>query len=257
MSTSRGIAVAVAALAAFSALSACAERTGTVEPSTSSSTTMMSAIADAIDVASVPGNFGPLEPGNYYIRPVVPEGPTISVHFTIPAEGWLAFIGGFKPGVDGRDQTVALHILNVTNLVRHGCSDHAIADPIGDTTEDLASALATLEPFEVVEAPSEVSRWGYDGTRLVLQVPELPTSVAAGQLKFTDCVENEVKSWIGRPLSYVYYGYSPGLIEEFWILDVDGQRLVVATDHFPDTPPDDMDELQAVLDSIGFVVDAG
>lgn len=236
MSTSRGIAVAVAALA-VAALSACAERTGTVEPSMSSSTTIMpSAIADAIDVMSVRGRFGPLKPGKYYVRPVVPDGSNISVHFTIPAEGWLAFIGGFKPGEDGRDQTVALHILNVTNLVRHGCSDHAIAGPIGDTTEDLASALATLEPFEVVEAPSEVSRWGYDGTRLVLQVPELPTTVAAGQLKFTGCVENEVKSWIGRPLSYAYYGYSPGLIEEFWILDVDGQRLVVATDHFPDTP---------------------
>ena len=88
-------------------------------------------------------------------------------------------------------------------------------------------------------------------------MPELPTTVAAGQLRFTGCFGNEVKSWIGRPLSYAYYGYSPGLIEEFWILDVHGQRLVIAPDHFPDTPPDDMEELQAVLDSIELVVDAG
>lgn len=215
-----------------------------------------SAIADAIDVASVPCALPPLEPGKYYIRPVVPDGPTIDVLFTIPAEGWEAFVGGYKPGEGGREQTVALHILNVTNRVRHGCTDHAMADPpVGDTPEHLASALATLEPFEVAEAPSEVSRWGYDGVRLVLHVPELPTTIAGGQLSFTGCVERELRSWIGRPLSYAYYGYSPGPIEEFWILDVDGQRLVVATDHFADTPPADMDELQAVLDSIEFVVE--
>lgn len=168
----------------------------------------------------------------------------------------MAFIGGFKPGEDGRDQTVALHFLNVTNLVQHGCTDHAEADPpVGETTEDLASALATLEPFEVAEAPSEFSRWGYDGMHLVLQVPELPTTVAGGQLSFTGCVDRELKSWIGRPLSYAFYGYGPGLIEEFWILDVDGQRLMVAADYYADTPPADMEELRAALDSIEFVVE--
>jgi hypothetical protein len=218
---------------------------------------MPSALAGAVEAISGPGSFPPLEPGRYYIRPVVPDGPTIYVLYTIPAEGWLAFIGGFKPGAGGRDQTVALHILNVTTVVQHGCTDHTGADPpVGDTPEDLASALATLEPFKVAEAPSEVSRWGYDGMRLVLHVPELPTTIGGGQLSFTGCVDRELKSWIGRPLSYAYYGYSPGLIEEFWILDVDGQRLVIAADHYADTPPADMEELQSVLDSIEIVVEA-
>jgi hypothetical protein len=215
------------------------------------------AIPDAVDVESVPGDFGPLEADTrYYARPVVPNGPTIYVLYTIPADGWVAWIGSFKPGEEGRDQTVALHVLNVTSLVRHGCTDHGMADPpVGSRVEDLATALTTLEPFQVVEQPAPVSRWGYNGMRLVLRTPDLPTTVAGGQLSWTGCQDRELKSWIGRPLSYAYYGYSPGLIEEFWILDIEGQRLVVATDHFPDTPPGDMEELDAVLDSIEIVVE--
>lgn len=268
----RGIALGVTALVVVG-LSACvAQQSGTGEPTATARAAaapasasaqeptpapLPSPLADATDVASVPGEFSALDPGRYYIRPVVPDGPTIYVLFTIPAPGWHAFIGGFKPGQDGRDQTVALHILNVTNLVQHGCTDHAMADPpVGDTVEDLANALAMLEPFEVAEPPSEVSRWGYDGMQLVLQVPDAPTTMAGGQLSFTGCVDGELKSWIGRPLSYAYYGYSPGLIERFWILDVDGQRLVIAADHHADAPPADMEQLQAVLDSIEIVVEA-
>ncbi len=254
-------------------LSACeVQQAGTVNPATtgsemaapssasageSTSTRIPPAIAGATDLESVLGEFGPLEPGEYYIRPSVLEGPAIYVLFTIPGEGWVEFIPAFKPGEEGRDQTVALHILNVTNLVRDGCTDHAAASPpVGTTTEDLASLLASLEPFDVVEPPTEVSRWGYDGIRLVLQVPELPTTVAGGQLSFTGCIDRELKSWIGQPLSYAYYGYSPGLIEEFWILDVVGQRLVLAADRFADSSPADLEELQAVLNSIEIVVEA-
>ena len=38
--------------------------------------------------------------------------------------------------------------------------------------------------------------------------------------------------------------------EEFWILDVDGTRLVIETNHSPASPPEDVAEMRAILDSI-------
>ena len=66
----------------------------------------------------------------------------------------------------------------------------------------------------------------------------------------SECQDGEVKSWIAPSLSYAFYGYSPGLIEEFWILDVEGTRLMISALRYADSSQADLDELQAVLDSI-------
>ena len=48
-----------------------------------------------------------------------------------------------------------------------------------------------------------------------------------------------------------YYGYSgPGDREEFWILDVEGTRLMIAAGRSPGSRPADLAELRTVLDSI-------
>jgi hypothetical protein len=199
-------------------------------------------------------DFGPLEPATYCINPDQDPTTTLHVLYTIPADGWLAFIGSFKGPVDeatGRDQSVQVNILNVTNLVTDGCENHVALDPpVGPTVDGLATALTELAPFEVVEAPTDVTFDGYAGRHLILTTPDLPVEVNGGNLRFTECMSGEVKSWIGRPLSYAYYGYSPGQIEEFWILDVDGNRLMISAAQYPDSPPGDVAEMQALLDSI-------
>ena len=48
-----------------------------------------------------------------------------------------------------------------------------------------------------------------------------------------------------------FYGYTaPGYAEEFWILDVEGTRLMMAAGQSPDSPPEDVAERDAILDSI-------
>ena len=48
-----------------------------------------------------------------------------------------------------------------------------------------------------------------------------------------------------------YYGYTgPGYVEEFWILDVEGTRLMIAAGRSPGAPSEDEAELRAILDSI-------
>jgi hypothetical protein len=205
------------------------------------------------DVADVPADFAPLEPGAYYVQP---ENIPVRVVFTVPAEGWIAWIGTAKPeqppGPENR--YVGMSIVNVTNLVVDGCTDHRAADPpVGPTVNDLAEALASLRPFVVTKPPSDVTTYGYHGQYLELVVPEMRNEAGgeAGAGLFPDCTESRLKSWIGPPLSYAYWGYTePGQHEEFWILDVEDSRLVIEASWSPDSPSEDIAELRAVLDSI-------
>ena len=64
----------------------------------------------------------------------------------------------------------------------------------------------------------------------------------------------ELKSWIGEPLSYAFHGYSyPGQVEEIWLLDVDGTRLMIEALWSPSSPEGDIAELRSILDSIDIV----
>ncbi|MDP9185587.1 MAG: hypothetical protein M3O29_07975 [Actinomycetota bacterium] len=57
--------------------------------------------------------------------------------------------------------------------------------------------------------------------------------------------------WVAPLNGGPYYGYTGlGYTEEFWILDVEGSRLVVSTQRTPDMPAEDIAESRAILDSI-------
>jgi hypothetical protein len=65
-------------------------------------------------------------------------------------------------------------------------------------------------------------------------------------------VGGSLASWIdaneeGEP----FFGYTrPGDTEEFWILDVEGTRLMIAAERTPDSPAYALAEQRAILDSI-------
>lgn len=199
------------------------------------------------NVFSVPGDFPELEPGTtYWVDPDNDPCTQLRVLYTIPADGWLAWIGTFKneggAAVGAPERRVGVSIATVTNLVVDGCTGHGLADPpVGPTVDDLATALADLGPFVVTSPPSDATMDGYSGKHLELTLPEM---------QFSDCVGGEVISWDADVLSYPFHGYLPRDIEEYWILDVEGSRLVIVANRSPDSAPQDIEELQAILDSI-------
>lgn len=197
-------------------------------------------------VFSVPGpeDFPPLGPTTYWVDPDFDSCTPLRVLYTIPADGWLAWTGTFKDGEGpgGEVTRVGVSIVTVTNLVVDGCADHSLADPpVGPTVDDLATALAALPPFVVTSPPGDVTIDGYGGKHLELAVPEM---------EFSECVDGELISWDAPVLSYPFHGYLPRMIEEFWILDVQGSRLVIVGNRTPDAAPEDIAEWHAVLDSI-------
>jgi hypothetical protein len=231
-------------LALVSILTGCSsgdkpERAAAKPTNTSTST------ATVQDVMGLP-DFAPLEPGTYFVDPDADPSTPMRVVYEVPVEGWSQWIGAFKDEPD--EGRVSVSVTTVTNLVRHGCRNHSPADPpVGPGVRDLATALADLAPFRVTSPPKDVSVYGYRGKHLELTVPDLPVTHEG----FTGCVDNNLASWIAPTTGGAFYGYpGPGYIEEFWILDVEDTRLVIAAGRAPHPPQKNLAELRAVLDSI-------
>jgi hypothetical protein len=242
---------AIMGLALLTALAACAPGTGTTAPRTSAppAPSEPSPTPTIQDIVELPF-FAPLEPGTYFIDPDADPSTPLRVAYEVPVEGWSSWIGAAKFAADGH---VGVSITTVTNVVRDGCRDHSPADPpVGPTVDDLATALSDLAPFDVTSPPSDVSIYGYRGKHLELTVPDLPVEGEGDSREFARCIDGNLKSWISpKALAGAFYGYTgPGYTEEFWILDVEGTRLVIAAERSPGSPRKDLAEQRAILDSI-------
>ena len=196
--------------------------------------------------------FAPLEPGTYFIDPDLDPSTPLRVVYEVPFERWSMWIGAAKFAGDGH---VGVSITTVTNLVRHGCRDHSWADPpVGPSVDDLADTLADLAPFRVTSPPRDVTVYGYIGKHLELTVSDLPVEGEGDDRRFTECVDGNLKSWVGAidtEPGDAFYGYTgPGFREEFWILDVDGTRLMIVAERSPGAPRKDLAEQRAILDSV-------
>jgi hypothetical protein len=210
-------------------------------PATTSTT------APAQDVMVAGESDSALEPGRYFIDPDGDDTTPLRVTYEIAAEGWSFWYGAMKESDVGHS---AVSIATVTNLVTDGCTDHdPQVPPVGPSVDDLATALTQLAPFEVTAPPTDVTLLGYSGKHLVLTVPDLPVAADGA---FADCAdEGTLHSWISPNQGGSFWGYSePGHREEFWILDVDGTRLVLQKNGSPGTPAQDLAEQQAIFDSI-------
>ena len=198
--------------------------------------------------------FAPLEAKTYYIDPDNDPSTPLRVTYTVPEEGWLMWIGTVKrEEAVGVDRKVMVSITTVSNLMRDACVDQRLADPpIGPTVDDLAAGLAELPPFQMTKPPSDVSINGYSGKHLELTIPDdISYELRSGGGYWTDCGRGQLHSWIGTRGFGSFYGYGgPGQVEEFWILDVDGTRLMIQAVWFPESPPQDIAEMRTILDSI-------
>jgi hypothetical protein len=197
------------------------------------------------DIMSAGQQILPVKPGTYFVDADLDPSTPLRVVYEIPAEGWSSWIGAAKFGP--HDGHVGVSITTVVNLVTDGCRDHlAAVPPVGPTVDDLATALSELPPFEVTTAPEDVTIYGYRGKHMEWTVPDIA---------FDRCDAGDVRSWIApmdaAEVGDAYYGYTgPGYTEEFWILDVEGTRLMIATERSPGSPAEDLAELRDILASI-------
>jgi len=245
------------------ALAGCSSGSNTPPPTTSAPLTSVpstpaaakssgpSPAPTATNVGTIP-DFALLDPGTYFTDPDGDSSTPLRAVFEVAAGGWSVFGGGPVKFASDEVGHVAVTITNVTNLVRQGCHDHSLADPpVGPSVDDLATAMADLAPFRVTSTPSDVNVDGYSGKHLAWIVPNLPVEGPENELQFSGCVDGNLMSWDSNGHNDPFYGYTgPGYREEFWILDVQGTRLVIEAGRSAGSPSQNLAEQRAILDSI-------
>ena len=115
---------------------------------------------------------------------------------------------------------------------------------IGDSVGELADALAAQKLTSATK-PEPVSLDGHDGVYLELTMPT--------GIDFETCDQGYFFLWDAKPGDAHHTADSPGLVERLWILDVDGDRVVLAAPAAVDNSAAEIDELTAIAESVRFV----
>jgi len=198
-----------------------------------------------LSFASLPA--GPIEAGTYVIDAIFP----VTFAFAVP-EGWSkvglgsdhAVIDNHPGGTAERPPSngVSLGFFIVDGVFADPCAaDLRMLDPpVGPTVSDLADAFRDV-PALRASAPVPTTIDGYAGERLDLD------------LLLYMCPRSQAQLW-RSPAGWVRQPSAEDERNRLWILDVEGQRLVVNATTYPGTTDEDLDELQAIIESIDFIV---
>ena len=202
--------------------------------------------------------------------PSIPATPTeddISIEGQVIGDGvYPAYTVDALPGwsTDGTFVTndrssgvLGLNVWDVGRVAENPC--HWLGrlfDP-GPTVGDLAAALEA-QTLRNATVPTAVQLDGHVGKFLEWSVPE--DMVVHGDANFQGCDvfpgngHRDFVSWFAHGSTQNdRYQQVPGQVDKLWILDVDGQRLVVDATYSPATQRTEREQLDRVVNSIHFV----
>jgi hypothetical protein len=184
-----------------------------------------------------------LEPGRYYVDDPFP----VRVSVTVP-EGWSSWayteagsqIAFQKEDADPPVTGGELSITIVDNVSADPCETNTLLDPpVGPSVDDLVTALSNLPGFEA-STPTDVTVDGFHGKRFTLTAaPEGDASCDGGETWTSTTRRN---------------GAGAGEVNELRIIDVNGIRLLIAAAYHPPPSGEERSELQAVIESIDFLL---
>lgn len=176
------------------------------------------------------------ERGTYLISDPFPLSVTISV----PA-GWVGKVGGpYAAYLDKATGGAAIAFSLSQRIYADPCNDSGFLDPQpGPTVDDLSTALASLPGLDVT-TPTEITVDGYRGMQLTLIAPDT----------FDGCILSSDGYPVWQLPLGATFSMTPGQHVALWILDVNGERLVVSSDTYPATTAQEQAEVQEILDSI-------
>jgi hypothetical protein len=179
-----------------------------------------------------------LDAGTYYVADSTATNAQ-RLTFTLPA-GWttadLVAKNSGKPGEVFFTTWVVTDVF--TDVCHWGTLVHA-----GTTTDDVISALAA-QRGRTASAPSDVTIGGYPAKRIELTVP--------ADLNVSTCTNSNLRYWPGPgpDLSSGLCCNPPGNIDDVYVVDIAGRRMVVVARFYPGSSEADKAELQSVVASI-------
>jgi hypothetical protein len=170
------------------------------------------------------------------------------ITFTVPA-GWMSRYA--IPHKDrGGPGEIAVGNWIIANVYADPCQwkGSLLSPAVGPTVDDLATALAAQKDRNAT-APTDVMLGGYPAKRVELSIP--------ADLDSATCDDGVIRTWVApgddpanATVDPLNLGMHPGQLNVVYVVDVNGERLVIDTWHMPGTSAADLDELDAILASM-------
>lgn len=181
-----------------------------------------------------------LEPGTYVLQPSL-EDSAPRVQLTLP-EGWNAWEGPnrFDGDLETTQWYAGLVVVEVEAIASKACDPQVRGGYLGESPEELVDALRRAPGFHVTvdEAPTEM--FGHPATHLQLRsTPESRRCWEKNNLLYTERNGN--------------VSGGSGTLTDTWVVDLDGEAILIDVGFTPKTPPEIRRELYGIVDSIEFV----
>jgi hypothetical protein len=237
------IAVVVAGISLLPRNDAAVGGPSPASPSAGPSTGLSASASPA--VSEFPGVSDDVPPGIYLWS--AGAATPADVTFTIPA-GWTSRFG--IPNKDrGGPGEIAVGNWMIANVYTDPCQwqGSLLDPPVGPTIDDLATALAAQKDRSAT-APTDVMLGGYPAKRVELSIP--------ADLDPASCDNGVIRTWAAPGEDTTLnndtqnLGMHPGQLNVTYIVDVDGERLVIDTWHMPGASAADLAELDGILASM-------
>jgi hypothetical protein len=187
---------------------------------------------------------GELDPGSYLVTRE--DWTPVPFSITVPA-GWANNAAGFMTKHADEPAEVMLTPWLVTHIYADACQWDGTLFEVGTTADDLAAALAEQGAREV-SGPIDVTLGGHPAKQIELSVPadlDAATCDDGGMRSWPSSATDETTGWIPRP----------GQTDVVYIIDVDGERILIGTTRGPEASDQDVRELEGVIASIRIISD--
>jgi hypothetical protein len=195
---------------------------------------------------------GQLEPGTYVMSNVDPPIRTpVRFTFTVPA-GWFARSGDLlisKQGDKGAELGFASWV--VTHVYADACQSEGTLTEVGPTVDDLVTALVDQANSDAT-APVDVEVGGYPAKFISMSIPtDLDTSTCRNPDVLIQIWANpEENDFFALPVDAA--NPVADRVSDVYVVDVNGDRVVILSGHSPDSSAADIADLEATISSIHF-----
>lgn len=184
-------------------------------------------------------------------------GKPIAADLRVPSSRWTVF-KGFAVTNDSEGASRTVSLWEVGKVAKDPC--HPIGhlyDP-GPTVADLVTALEA-QAIRHPSTPRTVTLAEHPATYLTWSVP--PDLVVTGDSDFTGCDvqpdgHRNFLSWEGIGGQGQRWQQMAGQVDQLWIFDIDGQRVVMDASHSPNATQAQIAEEDQVAQSLRFTHDA-
>jgi hypothetical protein len=160
-------------------------------------------------------------------------------------EGWRGSDQGVVDSEFGADAPsgAGLEFWTVSNVYEDPChwKSSAMQPPVGGSVNDLVRALVG-QTGHPAGPRVKMGLRGFDTTKLEMQVPE--------DLDISRCDNGEFHPW--RSPQGDRYQQGPGQVDQLFITDVNGTRLVIDVSYFPGTSAKDREQVLEMFRSVEF-----